>query len=98
MKTIQMIAVATLVAALLSGRAAAAGPAKARLHPVGASRVTGTATLAARGAGTTVSLLLHGLGPRAHVRALLHAGRCTHSGASFALVAEAKADGAGTVR
>ncbi|HEY2935651.1 MAG TPA: hypothetical protein VGJ25_03575 [Gaiellaceae bacterium] len=74
MKTLRNVAVAALAAALLAGPAAAAGPAKTRLHPVGASRVTGTATLDARGAGTSVSLILRGLAPRARVRALLHAG------------------------
>ena len=54
--------------------------------------------MAARGAGTGVALLLHGLAPRVRVRALLHAGTCARSGASFALVATARAAGAGSIR
>jgi hypothetical protein len=99
MKTIRNIALAAVLAAgLLAGSAAAGGPAKARLQPAGSSRVAGTATLTARGAGTTVALALRGLRPRASFHALLHAGTCARSGASFALVAAAKADATGTVR
>jgi hypothetical protein len=92
-------AAAAVAAALAVPVSLAAGPAAfARLKPVAGSRVAGTATLAAAGGGTRVTLALKGLGPRSPARATFHAGTCANPSASLAIVLSAHAAADGSLR
>jgi hypothetical protein len=90
------VLIAFLVAAATTSAAAAADPTDTvRLRPLAHSTVGGTAILAARGAGTSIVLRLHGLAPGASVRWLLHAGTCRRPSASVAIVGTGTADRVG---
>ena len=67
----------------------------AALHPAPGSHATGTASLRLVAGGTRAQIRLSGLMPKASARAILQAGTCTKSGASFALVARLRADASG---
>ena len=67
----------------------------AALHPAPGSHATGTASLRPVAGGTRAQIRLSGLMPKASARAILQAGTCTKSGASFALVARLRADASG---
>ncbi len=94
----RLLVIAFLAAAGMASAALAAAPTETiRLHSQPGSTVAGSATVGASGAGTLVILDVHGLPPSSGVRALLHAGTCTHFGASFAAIVIATANAEGAV-
>lgn len=66
-----------------------------QLGPVGESDASGTATLAAEGEATHVTLDVVGLAPGVDARATMHAGTCTMPSASFAALPDLRADATG---
>jgi LPXTG-motif cell wall-anchored protein len=89
---ISLIALALL---LLPGMSIAQEAVTVQIDPVGASGVSGTATLTAAGAGTAVALDVKGLAPGADARAAMHANTCAMPSASFAALPALKADATG---
>jgi hypothetical protein len=67
-----------------------------KLTAVGGSGVHGVATAGARGKGTQVRFVVRGLQPGAEVRAVMQAGTCAKSSASFAAAGRAEASEACT--
>jgi len=94
------IGVAALAALVLVCAASAAGVLlkPAHLYALDHSKITGLATLAPAGLGTSARLVVNGLGPHSPARALLHEGTCTHHGPSTAIVGAGRADGTGVLR
>ena len=80
---------------LLPGMGMAQAAVTVQLDPVGASGVSGTATLTAAGDGTAVALDVKGLAPDTEARATMHANTCAMPSASFAALPNLKADATG---
>jgi hypothetical protein len=91
--------VVAAVTLLLAAGAGAVNPTEGvALKAVAESGVAGKATAGARGAGTRVVFSIRGLAPGAKARAIMQAGTCKRSSASFAPVGSAAANASGTAQ
>jgi LPXTG-motif cell wall-anchored protein len=90
------LAALVVTALLLPGMGMAQAAVTVQLDPVGASGVSGTATLTAAGEGTDVTLDVTGLAPGTDARATMHANTCAMPSASFAALPDLKADATGS--
>jgi hypothetical protein len=90
-----LLAALVVTALLLPGMGMAQAAVTVQLDPVGASEVSGTATLTAAGEGTDVTLDVVGLAPNMDARATMNANTCAAPSASFAALPALKADATG---
>jgi LPXTG-motif cell wall-anchored protein len=93
-----LLAALVVTAMLLPGAGMAQAAVTVQLDPVGASGVSGTATLTAALDGTNVTLVtldVKGLAPGADARATMQANTCAMPSASFAALPALKADATG---